>query len=96
MCSTKASINRLGLSTEIVSSKDAMVIWLRGIPVMCCMFKNKKFAVFIQIVFYIWKNIMEVFSQTDVSRNSPTKQTLNVNETLFFNNYLSLSIFFMF
>jgi hypothetical protein len=29
MCSTKAPINRMGLSAEIVSSKDAMVIWLR-------------------------------------------------------------------
>jgi len=53
MCFTKASINRMGLSTEMLDSKDAMVIWLREIPVMCCMFKNTVFAVFMQIVFYI-------------------------------------------
>ena len=51
--STKASINGMGLSAEMLDSKDAMVIWLRGIPVMCCMFKNTKYPAFMQIVFYI-------------------------------------------
>jgi hypothetical protein len=61
MFSTKASINQLGLSSDMLDFKDAMVIWLREIPVMCCMFKNVEFSVFIRIVFYIWKSIMEVF-----------------------------------
>ena len=63
---TKASINRMGLSTEIVFSKDEMIIWLREIPVMCCMFKNMIFAVLCRCFSIFEGNKTEVFSQTDV------------------------------
>jgi hypothetical protein len=51
--STKASINRMGLSAEMLDSKDVMVIWLREIPVTSCMFKNTEFPVFMQMFLYI-------------------------------------------
>jgi hypothetical protein len=40
MLSTKASINRLELPLEMLNSKSPNVIWIRGIPVMCCMVEN--------------------------------------------------------
>jgi hypothetical protein len=67
--SAKASIRQVVLYAKMLDSKGNMFIGLRAIPVICVMFKNTKFAVFMQIVFYIWKNIREVFSQTNVVDN---------------------------
>ena len=66
----------MGLSREIVSSKDDMVIWLREIPVMCCMFKNTKFAVLCRCFSIFEGNKTEVFSQTEVTCNFKNRRKL--------------------
>ena len=67
MFSTKASINRTGLSVVILSYKLLICICWREIPVICCIFKCTIFLGNIQIKFLYLKEIKtEVFSQTDV------------------------------
>ncbi|KVV16447.1 hypothetical protein AP058_00007 [Flavobacterium sp. TAB 87] len=46
-------MNRMGLSVEMLDSNEEMVIWLREIPVMCCILKNTKFSTLFQLFYYI-------------------------------------------
>jgi hypothetical protein len=51
MCFTKASMNRIGFSVPILSSRLLIYSYLRDILVMCCMFKTTKNKSFVQTFF---------------------------------------------
>lgn len=53
----------MGLSAEMTHSKEAKVIWLRGIPDICCMNKIQK-SLFLHNYFSIFEsNKTKIFSQ---------------------------------